>query len=65
MTDTLFSVLGLRYQVAQTLVLCRGAVVTCLGYIVVLVALRLLVRRSWIAFVLATLVFLSVAMPTR
>jgi uncharacterized membrane protein len=38
-------------------------VVTVLGFVVVLVALRLLIRRGWIALSLALLLFVSVAMP--
>jgi serine/threonine-protein kinase len=60
---TLLSTLGLRHQLAQLLLLYRSAVVTALGFVVVLVALRLLIRRGWIALSLATLLFVSVAMP--
>ena len=61
--DNLLGVLGLRHQLAQMLLLYRSAVVTTLSYVVVLVTLRLLVRSSWIAFGLATLVFMPLAMP--
>jgi serine/threonine-protein kinase len=60
---TLMATLGLRHQLAQLLVLYRSAVVTALGFVVVLVVLRLLLRRAWPAYVLATLVFVPVAMP--
>jgi uncharacterized membrane protein len=60
---TLVSTLGFRHQWAQMLLLYRSAVVTSLGFLVVLVTLRLLLRRSWLAFALAIIVFLSVGMP--
>ena len=60
---TLLATLGLRHQLAQLLLLCRSAVVTVLGFMVVLVVLRLLLRRAWPAFGFALLVFLPVGMP--
>jgi hypothetical protein len=45
------------------LLLGRSAVVSVLGFVVVLVALRLLTRRTWLAFALASLLFVPMAMP--
>src|SRR5262249_19241663 len=52
---TLVGTLGLRHQLAQWLLLGRSAVVTTLGFVVVLVLLRLLTRRMALAFALAML----------
>jgi serine/threonine-protein kinase len=60
---SLAGLMGARYQLSALLVLYRSAVVNALGFIVVLVTARLLLRRSWPAFAVAVIVFLSVGMP--
>ena len=60
---TLIGTLGLRHQLAELLLLARSAVVTALGFVVVLVALRLVTRRTWLACALASLLFVPMAMP--
>ena len=60
---TLVGTLGLRHQLAQLLLLGRSAVVTALGFVVVLVVLRLLTRRVWLASALALLLFVPLGMP--
>jgi len=55
---TLMSTLGFRHQLAQLLLLDRSAVVLTLGFTAVLVVLWRLLRRPWLAYTVAALVFL-------
>ena len=60
---TLNTLMGTWPQLAQGIESTRSAIIIALSFVVVLVALRLLVRRAWIAIALSSVVFLPLGMP--
>jgi riboflavin transporter FmnP len=60
---TLNILMGTWPQLAQGIESTRSSIITALSFIVVLVGLRLVVRRSALAIALSSLVFLPLGMP--
>ena len=59
----LAGLLGIHYQVAQMLILVRSAIVLALGFVVILVVTRILLRRPWLSIPVTFLLFVPLAMP--
>ena len=55
--------MGLPSQLAKALDLTRSAIVLALGFVVILVVTRILLRRAWLAIAVTFLLFVALAMP--
>jgi hypothetical protein len=59
----LTSLLGLREQIAEILGLLRSNIVLVMGFVVILVMSRLVLRRRGVSFAVAFLIFVPLALP--
>jgi hypothetical protein len=61
--NQLATLLGLRYQLGEMFTLWRSNIVVMMGFVVILVTARIVLRNAAAALVVAGLVFVPLAMP--